>query len=138
MKQQPEFPIRIFYDGACIVCATEIEHYLRKDRDGRLVAMDISSPDFDPDEYHIPLADFMYELHVIDRSGTIYRGVESFWAIWQAFPASTEYGLMGTIVTAPVLNQIARLLYQGFARIRPYLPKRHNCTSGTCGIRKRR
>ena len=38
--KQPEFPIRIFYDGACIVCATEIEHYLRKDRDGRLVAMD--------------------------------------------------------------------------------------------------
>ena len=136
--KQPEFPIRIFYDGACIVCATEIEHYLRRDRVGRLVAMDISSPDFDPDEYHIPLTDFMYELHVIDRSGTIYRGVESFWAIWQAFPASTVYGLMGTIITAPVLNQIARLLYQGFARIRPYLPKRHNCTSGTCEIRKRR
>ena len=136
--KQPEFPLRIFYDGACIVCATEIEHYLHQDRDGRLVAMDISSPDFDPDEYHIPLADFMYELHAIDRSGTIYRGVEAFWAIWQAFPASTVYGLMGTIVTAPVLNQIARLLYQGFARIRPYLPKRHNCASGTCDIRKRR
>ena len=135
---QPEFPIRIFYDGACVVCATEIEHYLRRDRDGRLVAMDISSPDFDPDEYHIPLADFMYELHVIDRNGTIYRGVEAFRAIWQAFPASTVYGLMGAIVTAPVLNPIARLLYQGFARIRPYLPKRHDCTSSTCTINKRR
>ena len=136
--KQPEFPIRIFYDGACIVCATEIEHYLRQDRDGRLVAMDISSPDFDPDEYHIPLADFMFELHVIDQRGNIYRGVESFWAIWQAFPASTVYGLMGTIVTAPVLNQIARLLYQGFARIRPYLPKSQNCASCTCDICKRR
>jgi predicted DCC family thiol-disulfide oxidoreductase YuxK len=136
--KQPQFPIRIFYDGACVVCATEIEHYLRRDRDGRLVAMDISSPDFDPDEYQISLADFMYELHVIDRSGTIYRGVEAFWAIRQAFPASTVYGILGAIVTAPVLNPIARLLYQGFARIRPYLPKRHNCTSGTCDIRKRR
>jgi predicted DCC family thiol-disulfide oxidoreductase YuxK len=136
--KQPQFPIRIFYDGACVVCATEIEHYLRRDRDGRLVAMDISSPDFDPDEYQISLADFMCELHVIDRSGTIYRGVEAFWAIWQAFPASTVYGILGSIVTAPVLNPIARLLYQGFARIRPYLPKRHNCTSGTCDIRKRR
>jgi predicted DCC family thiol-disulfide oxidoreductase YuxK len=136
--KQPEFPIRIFYDGACVVCATEIEHYLRRDRDGRLVAMDISSPDFDPDEYQISSADFMYELHVIDRNGTIYRGVEAFWAIWQAFPASTVYGLMGAIVTAPVLNPIARLLYQGFARIRPYLPKRHDCTSGTCTISKRR
>ena len=136
--KQPEFPIRIFYDGACVVCATEIEHYLRRDRVGRLVAMDISAPDFDPDEYHISLADFMYELYVIDRNGTLYRGVEAFWAIWQAFPASTVYGLMGAIVTVPVLNPIVRLLYQGFARIRSYLPKRHDCTSGACTISKRR
>ena len=136
--KQPEFPLRIFYDGACVVCATEIEQYLRHDRDGRLVAVDISAPDFDPDQYHIALADFMYELHVIDSSGNIYRGVEAFWAIWQAFPASTVYGLMGAIVTAPLLNRVARLLYQGFARIRPYLPKRDNCASGVCNIRRRR
>ena len=136
--KQPEFPIRIFYDGNCVVCATEIEHYLRKERDGKLAAIDISVPEFDPDEYHISLANFMYELHAIDHSGNIYRGVEAFWAIWQAFPASTVYGIMGAIVTAPLLNRIARLLYQGFACIRPYLPKRHDCTSGSCNIRKRR
>lgn len=135
--KQPEFPVRIFYDGACSVCATKIEHYLRRDRAGKLMGQDISAPGFAPEKHQIPLADFMYELHVIDRSGNIYRGVEAFWAIWQAFPASSVYGLLGKIVTAPVLNPLAHLLYKGFARIRTYLPKRRDCSSGTCNISKR-
>jgi len=31
MPKQPDFPIQIFYDGTCSVCATEIEHYLRQE-----------------------------------------------------------------------------------------------------------
>jgi predicted DCC family thiol-disulfide oxidoreductase YuxK len=135
--KNPDFPICVFYDGACSVCAAEIEHYLRKDRNNRLIACDISSADFKPETYQIPLTDFMYELHVIDHSGYVYRGVEAFRAIWQAFPASTIYGLMGMIVAAPVLNRIARLLYRGFAAIRPYLPKRHACSSGSCTVAKK-
>jgi predicted DCC family thiol-disulfide oxidoreductase YuxK len=135
--KHPDFPISIFYDGSCSVCATEIEHYLRQDHENKLIALDISTQDFDPEVYHIPLAEFMYELHVIDRSGHIYRGVEAFWAIWQTFPTSTMYGFMGTMVTAPALNQLARLLYKGFAHIRPYLQAKHDCTNGTCKINKK-
>jgi predicted DCC family thiol-disulfide oxidoreductase YuxK len=137
MPTRPEFPLRVFYDGACSVCATEIEHYLRQDHDGRLVAVDISAPTFDPDPFRIPLSTFMYELHAIDRKGEIYRGVEAFWAIWQAFPSSTLYGMMGAIINMPLINPVARLFYKGFAGIRPYLPKRHNCESGTCSIGKK-
>ncbi|MDD2734632.1 MAG: DUF393 domain-containing protein [Desulfuromonadaceae bacterium] len=136
MSIQPDFPIRIFYDGSCSVCAAEIEQYLRQDNGGKLVAVDIHAPDFDPEPYHISLDAFMYELHVIDRSGAIYRGVESFWAIWQAFPASTLYGIMGAVIHMPLINPVARLMYKGFARIRPWLPKRHVCGSGTCDISK--
>ena len=136
MPNKPDFPIQIFYDGSCIVCATEIEHYLRQDHGGRLVAVNINSPDFNPLPFHIPLTTFMYELHVIDLSGNIYRGVEAFWAIWQAFPMSTVYGIMGSIIHMPVINPVARLFYKGFARIRQYLPKRHVCDSGTCSIGK--
>lgn len=134
MPTKPRFPIRIFYDGSCSVCATEIEHYLRQDHGGKLLAVDISAPGFDPEPHHITLDAFMYELHAIDQRGEIYRGVEAFWAIWQAFPASTVNGVMGAIINMPVVNPVARLLYKGFARIRPYLPKRHDCDSGTCRI----
>jgi predicted DCC family thiol-disulfide oxidoreductase YuxK len=139
MPDTPQFPISVFYDGACIVCATEVEHYRRRDRAGRLVVVDISAADFKPEQYNIPLADFMREMHVIDQQGRVYRGVEAFWAIWQAFPASTLYGLMGALITLPLVNPLARLCYRGFARIRRYLPKRHReCDSGVCGIEKDR
>ena len=133
----PSFPIRVFYDGSCAVCAAEIEHYRHQDHGGRLVLVDISSADFKPELYNISLQAFMYELHVIDRKGKIYKGIEAFWAIWQAFPASTLYGMMGTLITLPVVNPLARLCYKGFARIRGYLPKtKAGCADGTCRIGK--
>ena len=138
MPRTPIFPLRVFYDGSCSVCASEIEHYLAQAHGGRLLGVDISAPDFNPEPYQISLDTFMYELHAIDRAGQVYRGVEAFWAIWQTLPAATVYGVMGWIIMLPVVNFVARLFYKGFARIRPSLPKRHNCTSGTCGIVRKR
>ena len=136
MPNKPEFPLRVFYDGSCIVCAAEIEHYLRQDHGGRLVAVDIAAPEFDPAPLQITLDRFMYELHAVDRNGEVYRGVAAFQAIWQAFPNSLLYATLNSLAALPLVNPSARLLYSGFARIRPYLPKRHNCINGTCRIDK--
>ena len=134
--RKPRFPLKVFYDGSCIVCATEIKHYLKKDHGEKLVAIDISHPDFDPVPYQILLGDFMHHLHAIDQDGQVFKGVDSFWAIWQAFPVSTVYGTMGRIIQLPVINSIARLAYKGFARFRKYLPKRtSDCESGNCRIK---
>jgi predicted DCC family thiol-disulfide oxidoreductase YuxK len=79
----------------------------------------------------------MHELHVIDQDGELYRGVDAFRAIWMAFPESMLYRTMSTMIGMPIVNQISRLLYKGFASIRPYLPERHECNSGTCNIDKK-
>ena len=137
MSKPPAFPITVFYDGACVVCSTEIEHYRRRDHHGRLILVDISAPDFQPGPYTLTLQTFMYELHAIDRTGKIYTGIEAFWAIWQAFPTSTLLGLLGTALHLPLINPLTRLCYRGFARIRKYLPKRGaDCRNGTCRIGK--
>ena len=133
MLTTPDFPLRIFYDGSCSVCATEVERYGRKDGDGRLILVDISDPDFNATLFGITLAEFMYQMHAIDRTGRIFRGVEAFWAIWQAFPSSTLLGLCGALISLPLVNPLARLCYRIFASLRGYLPKRHReCASGTC------
>jgi predicted DCC family thiol-disulfide oxidoreductase YuxK len=72
----------------------------------------------------------MYELHVIDQAGRVFRGVEAFGAIWQAFPDSTVYTSMSRIINMPLVSTFAHVLYKVFARIRPYLPKRHGCDNG--------
>ena len=139
MLTPPEFPLQVFYDGGCSVCAGEIEHYRRRDQDGLLVPVDITATDFDPQPYRIPLSAFMFELHAIDRQGTVYRGVDAFWAIWQAFPESFLFRVLGTLVSLPLLRLLARVGYRVFARIRPFLPKSPSgCTSGSCRIGHRR
>jgi predicted DCC family thiol-disulfide oxidoreductase YuxK len=135
MPTKPEFPLRVYYDGACILCSSEVERYGRMDRDGCLILVDISIPEFDPAPLGITLDEFMFQMHVIDRSGRVYRNIEAFWAIWQAFPASTLLGLLGKLITLPLVNPVARLCYRCFARIRRYLPKRTDvCSGGTCRI----
>jgi predicted DCC family thiol-disulfide oxidoreductase YuxK len=135
MPVGPVFPLHIFYDGSCSVCATEVERYGRKDRDDRLILVDISAPGFDPAPFGISLEEFMYQMHAIDQAGRVFRGVEAFWAIWQAFPSSTFFGLCGALITLPLVNPLARLCYRMFASIRGYLPKRRkNCSSGSCRI----
>jgi predicted DCC family thiol-disulfide oxidoreductase YuxK len=97
--------------------------------------VDISSADFDPHPYGISLQAFRFELHAIDRQGAVYRGVEVFWAIWVAFPDSTLLGGLAALVTLPVVSPLARLGYRGFARFRPYLPKRRSvCATGSCRL----
>lgn len=133
MPGTPEFPLQVFYDGSCLVCAAEMEVYRRKEHQGRLVFVDASDSVFDPTPYGITRESFMYEMHAIDRAGRVYRGVEAFRAIWQAFPASTWYGLVGALVALPGVNFLARLGYRCFARFRRYLPKRQDaCADGVC------
>ena len=137
MPDSPAFPLQIFYDGSCSVCAAEMDVYRRKEHGGRLLFVDISAPEFDPLPYGVSLDAFMYEMHAIDHEGHVYCGVEAFRAIWQAFPTSTRYGLLAALVSLPGVNFLARLIYRGFARIRRYLPEnRTACKDGTCRLGK--
>lgn len=131
MREMPEFPLKVFYDGSCYVCSTEMFVYMRKEHGGRLEFVDISDPAFNPREYGISQDEFMYQMHAIDRGGHVYRGVDAFRAIWQAFPGSAWYGFLSGLTTLPVVGPLARLAYRAFARFRRYLPrKRAVCSIG--------
>jgi predicted DCC family thiol-disulfide oxidoreductase YuxK len=123
MPEMPEFPLRVFYDGGCSVCTTEMKAHRNREFGGRLVFINISAPGFDPTPYGITRKSFMHELHAIDREGRVFRGVDALRAIWCAFPASSRYTLLAGLVALPGVNYLARLIYRCFARIRKHLPK---------------
>ncbi len=83
--------------------------------------------------FGISLDEFMSQMHAIDRSGTVFRGVDAFLAIWQAFPGETWFRFLGTLTDFPLVRPIARLLYRIFARVRKNLPKR----TAVCRIGRR-
>lgn len=134
MTNSPVYPLQVFFDGSCAVCAAEMAAYRRRQHAGRLEFVDISAPEFDPAPYGITMAAFMHELHAIDGENRVYRGVAAFVAIWRAFPGSTWYGFLGTLASLPGVRMVARFAYWGFARVRKFLPKHHGnpCRGGLC------
>jgi predicted DCC family thiol-disulfide oxidoreductase YuxK len=71
MAEPPAFPLQIFFDGSCSLCATKMASYRHKEHTGRLNFVDISAPEFDPVPYGITLDAFMHEIHAIDRAGHV-------------------------------------------------------------------
>lgn len=128
--EQTKYPLTIFYDGACRVCSAEMEHYRRKDHGGRLVFVDIGSPDFRPQEHGKSLAEFMARMHLCDAQGDFVSGIEAFQAIWRACPGPW-LPAAARLIGLPGLNQLAQLGYALFARYRYLLPKK-DCKAGAC------
>ncbi len=135
MTARPVYPLQIFYDGSCSVCAAEMDVYRHKEQDGRLQFVDISAPDFDPAPYGISLDEFMYEIArhrpgkpCLPRGRGVrgnLAGISDLDPLW----------LLGALVMFPGVNPLARLAYWSFARMRRFLPKSQDaCRDGTCGI----
>lgn len=131
----PAFPLEIFYDGDCLVCATEIEHYRQRNPLQRLRFIDIRSADFQPADYGKTQDEFMARIHVRDQQGQFYTGVEAFLLIWQAYPGGSPYRLLAAVIGLPGINLLARGGYRIFARYRHLLPKKSSpCASDSCNL----
>lgn len=135
MAPTTAYPLEIFYDGSCIVCSTEMDYYRRRNPQQRLSFTDISSADFDADQYDRTLQQFMAEMHVRDADGRYYVAVDAFLALWGTFPSGSLYRLFGTLVSLPGIHLVTKMGYVLFARYRHLLPKRTtDCESDTCNL----
>jgi predicted DCC family thiol-disulfide oxidoreductase YuxK len=124
-RKRPAYPLKVFYDGSCSVCSGAIDGYRKEAPEGAMDFIDITAPDFNPGIYGRTREDFMRQINVMDAEGSLYLGVEGLWAIWQAYPPHSSYGIMGRLVSLPGIHTLARLFYWTFARFRKYLSGRH-------------
>lgn len=114
--------LTVFYDGSCIACDTEINHYKKIDRLGLLEIVDITSPTFSVEEYKLDSKLVNESMHTVDANGNVYRGVDSFIQIWARIPS---YHFFKSVAQIKPLRPFFDLCYKGFARhIRPRLPKK--------------
>ncbi|MBW2477501.1 MAG: DUF393 domain-containing protein [Deltaproteobacteria bacterium] len=123
-------PLRVFYDGQCIVCDHEVRFYQRRCRD--LILVDISAPNFSAESYGKTQNELMAELHVLDSCGNWHAGVQGFRIIWRVVPGRL-YDLLAEITAWPVVRSLTQLGYRIFARYRHLLPRyRQRCDDGSC------
>jgi predicted DCC family thiol-disulfide oxidoreductase YuxK len=111
------YPLTLFYDGGCAVCALEMEHLRERCRDGRLVFVDIAQPGFDAAAYATTRAAMDAEIHGLCADGTMRRGVEVLRLAYEAAGLGLVLRPTGWAPLAPLADAGYRLFARHRRRI---------------------
>jgi len=109
MAAPARFPLTIFYDASCPLCAGEMHALKRRDAHGRLELVDCSAPDFDESVLAglpIKREDLMTLIHARDAHGRWFAGIEVFELAYGAVGLDVMSGFWGSRMLRPVLNRI--------------------------------
>jgi predicted DCC family thiol-disulfide oxidoreductase YuxK len=130
MKQ----PVEIFYDGKCVVCSLEMDRYRRHKHADRLKFVDISSPQFKAQDFGLDPKDVQKVMHARNKDGELKTKVDAFIAIWEVLPG---YEFAAKLAKKPWIRPFLDVGYEGFAKIRPFLPRKKgaDCDTGHCEIK---
>ena len=106
--------ITVFFDDKCGLCSKEIAHY-KKIASNEFEWIPISADKGRLQKHGIDTVDALKLLHVVDHSGVVHQGVDSFLVIWRHLK---RWRCLATIASLPLLHQLLRKLYRTFAEWR--------------------
>ena len=117
---KPAYPLTVFYDASCPVCALEMEHLRERDGAGRLCLIDMSAPDFDAERHGFTAADLDAQIHAVTADGAVSRGMA---ALRHAYAAAGLGWLLRPTGLAPLAPGFD-WAYRVFARHRRAISRR--------------
>ena len=124
-----QYPLTVFFDGACPICAREIALMKRLDRKRQLTLCDFSRSDYDEASIGVAPAELGRVIHARWADGSVITGVEVFRAMWEA----VGLGLLATLSRLSLVEPLVLKAYAWFARNRLRLTGRsHACTGDVC------
>lgn len=124
--------IKVYYDGLCVVCAGEINHYKKMNGSENIYFIDIMGAGFDPLIEGLDPQKVHEELHAKDAQGNLHIGVDAFILIWSAID---KLKWLSKAAQKKFFNKILQANYSLFVKIRPYLPRRSCETSPYCATK---
>jgi len=122
--KEPVYPLTIFYDRSCPMCAEELHAVRDYDSESRLRLIDCSPPQFEDKAAvadGVSRFDLMHQIHARDAAGRWYRGVDVFIFAYRAA------GIEGVarLCAHPRLRPLWDRLYMWVARNRKGLSRLH-------------
>lgn len=125
----------IYFDGLCLACSTEINHYRKLPGSEKFSFVDITETSFEPEAHGIDPYLAHKVMHVRDPNGTLHQGVAAFRAIWRELP---RYQFLFRLSEYRSVRSVLELGYKAFVHLRPFLPrKKETCSdSPFCEIKK--
>jgi predicted DCC family thiol-disulfide oxidoreductase YuxK len=129
---EPNWRIKMLYDGQCPLCSREVAMLERRNARGLMAFEDIADPAFDPGKYGLTLPQVVGAMHAVRPDGSIVRGVDVFAKVYEAAGWNWLARLLRWRVTRPA----ALLGYNIFAAVRPKLSrfKPEACAGGSCKV----
>ena len=120
----------VYYDGLCPLCSREIDHYRGMEGSDALEFKDIMRKDFSAEREGLNPKRVHDVMHVRAANGELRTGVDAFVEIWSVLPKMRW--LVPWARRTPI-KQLLKTGYVGFAKIRPFLPRKA-CSSDQCEI----
>ena len=101
------YPLTIYYDASCPLCAAEMHTIKETDFDNKLILIDCSDDNFNEPEFCPTNKMAMMErIHAQDATGAWLKGVDVFAAAYQAAGFKQLGRIWGSSTLKPVLSRI--------------------------------
>lgn len=117
MYNNTDWPLTLYFDGECPLCAREIRILQRHASDNRLLFVDISSAGFDAKALGFTVEQMQSSLHARFADGRWLTGLDATLWSWRA----AGLGFWATPLTWRALRPLFELGYRLFCRLRPHL-----------------
>lgn len=117
MNKQPQWPLTLYYDGDCPLCAREIQLLRKRACTERLSLIDISRNDFLADATGHTKQTLQNRLHARFADGQWVTGLDATLWSWRA----AGLDRWTAPLTWPALRPLLELGYRLFCHLRPHL-----------------
>ncbi len=117
MYKKSDWPLTLYYDGDCPLCAREVRLLSRRALETRLVLVDISHGEFDATALGFTLDQMRGSLHARFDDGRWVTGLDATLWSWRA----AGLGAWAAPLSWRPLRPFFALGYRAFCRLRPHL-----------------
>lgn len=101
------YPLTIYYDASCPLCATEMHTIKETDFDNKLILVDCSSDEFsEPAFCPTDKVTMMERIHAQDATGAWIKGVDVFAVAYNAAGFKQLGRVWGSATLKPLLSRI--------------------------------
>lgn len=122
MSAAVHYPLTVFYDASCPMCAGEMHGLKELDVQGRIILVDCSAPDFRDDalkEHGVTREALMQLIHARDANGRWLIGIDCFEAVYRAAGLERAARAWGS----PRFRRALTAIYPWIARHRQFLSR---------------